>query len=279
VAALVWQIRGAVLDLSRPRIMGILNVTPDSFSDGGLYADPAAACRRAEALVREGADLVDVGGASSRPGADPVPEAVERDRVLPVLGEAVRLGVPVSIDTCRAGVARAALDAGAAVVNDISALGDPGMGPLVAASEAGLVLMHMRGTPGTMQDDPRYEDVVGEVASFLKDRAGLAEGWGVGRERIVLDPGIGFGKTLTHNLTLIGAMDVLAGLGYPMLLGASRKSFLEKLTRAGSPERRVAGSVAAVLAARRRGTALFRVHDVAATREALAVFDAVEGLR
>jgi len=256
--------------------MGILNVTPDSFSDGGRFLDPGDALRRAETMVREGADLLDVGGESSRPGSEPVPEDVERDRVLPVIREVARLGVPVSVDTVRAGTARAAIEAGAAIVNDTSSLRDPGMGPLAAETGVGLVLMHMRGVPRSMQEAPRYGNVVREVAAFLKERAEVAEIEGVERERIAVDPGIGFGKTLRHNLELIEALDSLAGLGFPVLLGASRKSFLEKLTGARAPGERVFGSIAAVLAARARGVMLFRVHDVGPTREALAVFDAIE---
>ncbi len=271
----LWRFRDGALALDRSRILGIVNVTPDSFSDGGLALSPRDALRRAETLVREGADMLDVGGESTRPGAEPVPLEEELRRVIPVVREAARLGVPVSVDTRKSAVARAALAAGASVVNDVSALADPGMAAAAAEAKAGLVLMHMRGAPRTMQDDPRYDDVVEEVREFLAARRALAEASGTARERIVLDPGIGFGKRLEHNLMLLGRLDRIAGLGSPVLVGASRKRFVGALTGEERPERRAAGSVAAAVAARMGGAALFRVHDVAATRQALAVADAI----
>jgi len=271
----LWSIRGGEIRLDRARILGIVNVTPDSFSDGGLHPDPAAACRHAEALVAEGADILDIGGESTRPGADPVPAAEERSRILPVIRDAAGWGIPISVDTRKAEVAEAALEAGASIVNDVSALADPPMASLVAGSGAGLVLMHMRGTPRTMQDDPRYDDVAREVAGFLCERRDRALEAGVPFERIALDPGIGFGKTLRHNLELLGRIDELAAFGSPVLVGASRKSFLGKMAGTDDPAVRLPGSLAAVLAARAGGALLFRVHDVAATRRALDVFEAV----
>ncbi len=270
-----WRLRGGSLDFSRARVMGIVNVTPDSFSDGGRFPDAAAACRHAETLVGEGADLLDVGGESTRPGADPVPEEEELRRVVPVVREAARLGVPVSVDTSKAGVARAALEAGAAVVNDVTALGDPAMGPLVAESGAGLVLMHMRGTPRTMQDDPRYADLMAEIVRFLGDRRDRAEAAGVERSAIVLDPGIGFGKRIGHNLEILRRLTEVAALGSPVLVGASRKRFIGTLTGGDDPGDRLAGSVAAAVAARLAGASVLRVHDVEATRRALRLADAV----
>lgn len=270
-----WFVRDREIDLSRSCIMGILNVTPDSFSDGGLHADAGAAMRRAETMVREGADILDVGGESTRPGAEPVPAAEEIRRVVPVVRAAAALGVFVSVDTGKAEVARAALDAGAAIVNDVTALGDPRMAETVRAFGAGLVLMHMRGTPSTMQDDPRYDDVVREVSAYLAGRRDAAEAAGVARERIVLDPGLGFGKTTAHNVALVRRLDALCALGSPVLIGASRKRFLGALTGVENPGRRVIASVAAAVAARLGGASVLRVHDVAATVEALRVADAV----
>jgi dihydropteroate synthase len=255
--------------------MGVVNITPDSFSDGGRYLDADAACRRAERLVLEGADLLDFGGESTRPGSDPVPAAEEIRRVVPVIEGIAGLGVPLSVDTSKAEVARAALDAGAVIVNDVTALGDPAMAALVAESGAGLVLMHMRGRPKTMQDDPVYEDLMGEVRGFLGERRDRAEAAGVARDRIALDPGIGFGKRLEHNLELLSRLPEIAALGSPVLVGASRKRFLARLTGVTEPADRVSGSTAAAVAARMRGAAVLRVHDVAETREALAVADAV----
>ena len=255
--------------------MGIVNVTPDSFSDGGRWLDPADACRHAETLVREGADLLDIGGESTRPGSQAVPAGEEAHRVIPVIREVARLGVPVSVDTNKAVVAREALEAGAAIVNDVTSLGDPAMASPVAEAGAGHVLMHMQGTPRTTQEDPQNDDVVGDVSAFLEERRGRAESAGVGRERIVLDPGLGFGKTLEHNLALLSRLEELASLGSPLLVGASRKRFIGALSGTADPARRLPGSVAAVLAARSRGASLFRVHDVSATRQALSVYEAI----
>ncbi len=270
-----WRIRGRVLDGARPLIVGILNVTPDSFSDRGAFASPTDALRQAEMLVREGADVLDIGGESTRPGAEPVSAEEELRRVIPVLREAIGFGVPVSIDTYKASVARAALDAGAAIVNDITALGDPEMAPTVASFGAGLILMHMQGTPQTMQTDPQYMDVVDEVRTFLAGRRGVAERAGVPVENIVLDPGVGFGKALEHNLELLARMDELVAMGSPILVGVSRKRFIGTLAGVEEPRDRGAGSLAAMLAARASGVSIFRVHDAGAARQALAVFDAI----
>jgi len=270
-----WRLGDLRLDLDRPRILGIVNVTPDSFSDGGRFLDPDAACRHAERLVAEGADVLDVGGESTRPGSDPVPEAVELERVLPVIRRIRGLGTPISIDTTKAAVARAALEAGAAAVNDVSALDDPEMARVAAESGAGLILMHRGGPSRTMQDDPHYEDVVAEVVAHLAGRRDRARAAGVRREAIVLDPGIGFGKRLEHNLLLLAGLPALLALGSPVLIGVSRKHFVGSLSGAEHPEDRVPGSTAAAVLALARGARLFRVHDVAATRQALAVAAAI----
>jgi dihydropteroate synthase len=252
--------------------MGVLNVTPDSFSDGGSFFEPNAAVAHGQVLASEGADLIDVGGESTRPGSEPVSLEEELRRVVPVIEElATAVEIPISIDTRKAAVARAALAAGATFVNDVSALrGDPDMAAAVAGSGADLCLMHMQGEPGTMQDDPRYDDVVSDVKDFLEERLAFAIGEGVAAEKIWLDPGIGFGKTLDHNLELLRRLGEIAAIGQPVVVGASRKRFIGALT--GRPEgARLAGSLAAAVIACERGAAMVRVHDVAATREALAV--------
>lgn len=260
-----------------PILMGVLNVTPDSFSDGGEFLDRQEAIARAEALLDEGAQIVDVGGESTRPGSVPVGPEEELRRVMPVVRGilANRPDAIISIDTYRASTAEAALDAGARVVNDITALGDPGMADLVAERGCLVILMHMLGEPKTMQQDPLYEDVVREVRDFLARRAERAIRAGVDEENIVLDPGIGFGKTLEHNLTLLNRLDALVELGFPVLVGASRKSFLGKVLGGAGPKNRLFATVAANVAAYERGATLFRVHDVRANREALAVAAAV----
>lgn len=273
-----WAVPGAELALRAPLVMGVLNVTPDSFSDGGRYADPEAAARRAAAMVAEGAGVIDVGGESTRPGALDVSAAEEIDRVLPVVAaiRAAGVRVPISIDTRKPDVARAALGAGAVIVNDISALGDPGMAPVVAEHDAGLVLMHMRGTPRTMQDDPIYEDVVEEVMGDLgrsMDRARLA---GIAPERIVLDPGIGFGKTTEHNLSLIRAIPRILALGRPVLLGVSRKGFLGRILGGVPADARLSGTIGACVYGLARGARIFRVHDVRPVAEALRVVHAIQ---
>ncbi len=259
-------------------MMGILNVTPDSFSDGGRYAAPAAALAHAEAMVAAGADMIDVGGESSRPGAEAVPAEVERQRVTPVLLQlAARFpALPLSIDTSKPEVAEAALDAGAVLVNDVSAGRDPEMLPLIARNGAAVVLMHMRGAPRTMQDDTGYTDVVGEVHAFLASRASAARAAGIAPEGIFLDPGIGFGKDLDGNLRLLAALEDLAALGYPLVVGASRKSFIGRLTGAevGS---RAPGSLAAIAGTAALPRVVVRAHDVAETVQFLTVLTALRG--
>jgi dihydropteroate synthase len=252
-------------------VMGILNVTPDSFSDGGRFLDPARAIEHGLALARQGAAILDVGGESTRPGAEPVDAAEERRRVVPVIDglRAAGTRARISIDTSKASVAEAALAAGADIVNDVTALrGDPEMGPLIARRGAGCVLMHMLGEPRTMQRDPRYGDVVSEVARFLGERLDAAVGHGIARERIWLDPGIGFGKTVAHNLELLSGLPELGALGRPLVVGTSRKSFLGELTGRDFGGR-VAATVATTVLAYERGARVFRVHDVAPTRDAL----------
>ncbi len=261
----------------RGALVGVLNITPDSFSDGGLHLDVEAALAHGRRLAAEGAAIVDVGGESTRPGAAPVSAELELERVLPVIAGLAADGIAVSVDTSKAAVAQAALAAGAVLVNDVTALrGDRAMAAVVAGAGADLCLMHMLGEPRTMQDDPRYDDVVAEVESFLAERAEAAVAAGVARERIALDPGIGFGKTLAHNLALLRALPRLAGLG-PLLLGVSRKRFLGALTGREAADERVAASVAAALYCYRGGAHLLRVHDVRATADALAVERALEG--
>jgi dihydropteroate synthase len=259
----------------RPAVMGVLNVTPDSFSDGGDFAEPAAAVAQAGRLAAQGADLIDVGGESTRPGAEPVSEQEELRRVLPVLealGE--QATVPLSIDTCKSAVARAALERGATFVNDVTALrADPGLAQAVAESGADVCLMHMKGEPRTMQKSPSYDDVVSEVRAFLEERLAFALDAGIAVQKVWLDPGIGFGKTLTHNLELLRRLDEIVAIGRPVVIGASRKSFIGTLT--GRSEReRVPGTLAANVLAFERGATMFRVHDVAPTRDALAVASA-----
>jgi dihydropteroate synthase len=264
------------LALDRPLIMGVVNVTPDSFFDGGRYLDLQRAVGHARRLIDEGADIVDVGGESTRPGSRPVSLDEERRRVLPVL-EALRdCGAAVSIDTRKPELMVEAIAAGAAMVNDIGAFRIANALAAVARTSAALCIMHMRGEPQTMQEDPRYDDVVAEVRDFLVERIEAAERAGVGRARIVVDPGFGFGKTYEHNLALLRALGEFAALGVPVLAGLSRKSMLGRITGRAADER-VFASVAAALIAVRNGARIVRVHDVAATRDALAVWQAVNG--
>src|SRR3954451_12460467 len=251
--------------------MGVINVTPDSFSDGGLFLDADAAVEQGRRLTAEGAHILDVGGESTRPRSDPVPEAEELRRVLPVVEELAAGDARVSIDTNKVGVARAALEAGATIVNDVSAFRfDPALPGVVAEHGADCCLMHMLGTPRTMQDDPRYDDVVSEVKAFLEDRLAFAVAQGVAEERVMLDPGIGFGKTIAHNLALLDRLDEIVALGRPVVVGVSRKSFLGTITGREASERAVATAAANVLALE-RGASVFRVHDVPETLDALAV--------
>jgi dihydropteroate synthase len=279
---LVWQLRDRTLRPGAvPLVMGIVNVTPDSFSDGGHFAAPEGAVAHGLELVRQGADLLDVGGESSRPGAQPVPQDEELRRVVPVVRELARRStVPISVDTCKAAVARAALEAGAHAINDITALrGDPDLAGVVRAFGAGVVLMHMQGTPATMQQAPSYADVVAEVVAFLEARLQAAAELGIAGPQVVLDPGIGFGKTVRHNLELLANLDRLSRLGRPVCLGVSRKGFLGSVL--GRPAgQRLAGSLAAACYALARGTAqLVRVHDVAETRDAVVLLGALQELR
>lgn len=250
--------------------MGIVNVTPDSFSDGGRWLDADAAIAHGERLRAAGADILDVGGESTRPGAAAVDAAEERRRVVPVVEALAAAGARVSVDTMKADVAAAALDAGATFVNDVAALRDPGMLPLVAERGCDVCLVHMRGEPRTMQEDPRYADVVDEVRAFLAERAQAALDAGVARDRIVVDPGIGFGKTVDHNLELLDRLDELAALGFPVLIGTSRKSFLGRIAGRDADDR-LAGTIATNVLALARGASIFRVHDVAPVRDALTV--------
>ena len=272
-----WQCGDHVLPLDCPLVMGILNVTPDSFSDGGEYDNVTSAVMRAHAVVAEGADLIDVGGESTRPGSASVSEPSELARVLPVVERlAAELTLPISIDTRHAPVARACVTAGASVINDVTGFRDPAMIEVAAECEAGLVVMHMLGDdPATMQADPHYDDVVTEVAEFLAERAAALESVGVDPKRIALDPGIGFGKTLEHNLALLRGVPTLAVLGYPVVIGASRKRFIGHILGEEDPKRRVAGSVGAAAYAALHGADIFRVHDVAETVQALRVIAAI----
>ncbi len=263
------------LSFARPLIMGIVNVTTDSFSGDGLAEDPRRAVDHGRRLVAEGADLLDIGAESSRPGAVPVPLEEELGRLIPVIERLRDCGVPLSVDTVKPEVMRAAIAAGAAMINDINALQAPGALEALAASNAAVCLMHMRGQPSTMQQQAEYIDVVGEVAAFLCARVAAAEQAGVARSRVVVDPGFGFGKNQEHNLDLFRHLDRIKAIGLPLLVGVSRKSMLGLIT--GSPvENRVHASVAAALLAAQRGADILRVHDVAATRDALAVLRALQ---
>ncbi len=260
------------LDLAQPRIMGVLNRTPDSFSDGGRFAAFDAALAQAQKMLAEGADIIDVGGESTRPGAAEVSLAEELDRVLPLIEKLAReLGASVSVDTSKPEVMQAAVAAGAVMINDVYALRRPGALEAAVASGASLCIMHMQGEPRTMQHDPKYDDVTEEVAGFLQERVEKALAAGVDRERIVLDPGFGFGKNLEHNLTLLRRLPEIAALGYPLLVGLSRKSMIGTLLGGKPAEQRVQGSVAAAVIAVQNGASLVRVHDVAPTVEALKI--------
>ena len=267
------------LSLDRPLVMGVLNITPDSFADGGVFLDLNDATDRVRQMLGDGADIVDIGGESTRPGAAPTPEACELERVIPLL-ENVRLacdarGVPISVDTRKAVVMRAAIAAGASMINDINALRAPGAIEALSEGSAAVCLMHMQGEPATMQQSATYGDVVADVTAFLAERASACVAAGIDRHRIVLDPGFGFGKTVEHNLTLLRRLSEIAALGYPLLAGLSRKSTIGVLTGRDVDDR-MAGSVAAALAAVARGAAIVRVHDVRETADALKVWRAVQ---
>ncbi len=273
-----WKAQGRWIGREdRPSVMGILNVTPDSFSDGGRFETLTTALAQADRLVAEGADLIDIGGESSRPGSQPVALAEELDRVIPVVERlARRVEVPLSVDTTKPEVARAAIEAGASIINDIGGLADPEMLRVVAGSEVGVVIMHMRGTPRTMQDAPEYSNVVEEVEAYLADRVRCVELSGIGRDRIAIDPGVGFGKSFDHNIQLLRRLPRFERIGCPILVGTSRKGFLGKITGRSIAERESA-SVASALAASTRGASIVRVHDVAATVDALRVWGAQNG--
>jgi dihydropteroate synthase len=272
IAMIVWRTSRFEIDLSLPRVMGIVNVTPDSFSDGGRFADEHTAIAHCEQLVGEGAHILDIGGESTRPGARTPSAQEELARVLPVLRHALTLGVPVSVDTSEPLVMRAALDLGADIINDVRALQRPGALDAVAAhASAGVCLMHMQGEPGTMQAAPRYDDPVLDVAAFLAHRRDAALVAGIGFDRIALDPGIGFGKSVEHNLALLARQRELVSLGSPLLVGWSRKSTLGSIT-GRAVDQRLHASVAAAVMAVERGARIVRVHDVAATVDALKVW-------
>jgi dihydropteroate synthase len=266
------------LPLDRPLVMGVLNVTPDSFSDGGRFLDPSAALDHARKMLDDGAAIIDIGGESTRPGAAPTSEREELERVVPLIEKIAALGVPVSVDTRNPAVMRAAIAAGASMINDIAALRAPGALEAVAGAgpSVAVCLMHMQGEPATMQQAAAYKDVVYEVKAFLAERAALCEAAGIARDRIVLDPGFGFGKTLEHNLTLLRRLSDIVALGYPVMIGLSRKSTIGALTGRDAGER-TAGSIAAALAAVARGARIVRAHDVRETVDALKVWCAAYG--
>ena len=275
-ASAVWRCGPHAFDLSRPLVMGILNVTPDSFSDGGEYLDPVAAFSRGLEMVEAGVGMVDVGGESTRPRADATQVAEELARIRPVVASLAESDVCVSVDTRHADVAAACVAAGALVINDIGGFRDPAMRDVAAGCDAGIVVMHMLGEPGTMQEEPTYTDVVAQVGSWLVRQAQLLEFAGVAHERIMIDPGIGFGKTVEHNLELLRRLPDLASLGYPVLVGASRKRFLGSITGETEPRRRVAESLAAAVWAVTHGASVVRVHDVSGTVRAVRVASAIE---
>lgn len=262
---------------AHPLVMGIVNVTPDSFSDGGRHGETAPAIAHALALIADGADWLDIGGESTRPGAEPVSEAGELDRVIPVIEGLAGAGAALSIDTMKPGVARAAVKAGASMWNDVNALRAEGALPAAAELGCQVCLMHMQGAPQTMQASPHYDDVVAQVEAFLLERAGAAITAGVSRDAIWLDPGIGFGKTLDHNLALMAALPRLASHGFPVLFGASRKRFIAALDADAPADRRLGGSIAAALHAGQAGAAMVRVHDVRETVQALTIQAAIAG--
>jgi dihydropteroate synthase len=276
---MIWRCGDVVLDLaSRTLVMGVVNVTPDSFSDGGRYAEAGAAIAHARRLLADGADLLDVGGESTRPGSTPVPAAEQWRRISAVIEAMAGDGALISVDTSSAEVAGKALSAGARIVNDVTALGDPSMAGVVAGSRAGLVLMHMRGTPADMQRDPRYVDAPAEVAAFLSARMEVALAAGIAREAIALDPGVGFGKARQHSLELIARVDALEALGRPVLIGVSRKSFIGQILDL-PVDQRLEGSLAAAAIAVFQGARIVRAHDVAATVRAVRIADALRAAR
>jgi len=267
----------AGLALDCPRLMGVVNVTPDSFSDGGDFLDATVAIDHGKRLIDEGADILDIGGESTRPGSKPISADEECDRIIPVIKGLAGAGALISVDTRRADVMRRAIDAGAGIVNDITALtGDPDSAGVCIDAGVDVVLMHMQGTPETMQDDPSYDDALLDILDYMRGRLEELQALGLGLDKICVDPGIGFGKTLDHNLRILSGIDAFHALGVPLLLGVSRKRFISKIDREVPPKDRVAGSVAAAIAGWDRGVQIFRVHDVAETRQALAVWQAIE---
>ena len=271
----VWRCRDRTWSLERTGIMGVVNVTPDSFSDGGRYFEHSRALEHALQLMEDGADILDIGGESSRPGAAPVPLAEELRRVIPLVEAlASQTSVLISVDTTKARVAREALAAGAHIINDITAFSDPEMAPTVAEFQAGVVLMHMQGTPQTMQHNPHYEDVVGEIFDYLQERVRFAEGQGIPQDAIAVDPGIGFGKTLEHNLAILRRLDEFRSLGCPLVIGTSRKSFIGTLLDRPVNER-LHGTSATVACAILRGANIVRVHDVREMKQVAVVTDAL----
>jgi len=274
-AAKVWRHRTGEIRLDRTRVMGILNITPDSFSDGGRYFNPDGALRHGLEMVEHGADLLDVGGESTRPGSDPVSADEEWRRIGPVIRDlAAKVDVPLSVDTMKPEVAAKAIHAGASIVNDVSGMREPSMVRVVASSRVGAVVMHMLGNPKTMQAHPQYDDVVGEVRSFLSERIRFLEAAGVPSEAVAVDPGIGFGKTQEHNLALLRNLDQIGALGHPVVVGVSRKSFIERLGGGESGDR-LPGSLAAASLAVVKGAHVVRVHDVRETVRAMRVADAL----
>ncbi len=274
----VWRCGRFDLTFEQTLVMGVLNVTPDSFSDGGAYADPIAAVDRGRQMIAEGARIVDIGGESTRPGAEEVSAAQEIARIRPIIQALTRdFDVPVSVDTRHAEVARAAVEAGASIINDVSGFRDPEMMDVARSCDAGLVIMHMLGEPKTMQAEPRYGDVVDEVGSYLLGRARTLEEYGVARERICIDPGIGFGKALEHNLELLRRLHEIVVLGYPVLVGASRKSLIGAVLGERDPTRRLEGSLAIAAWVAAHGANVVRVHDVEETVRTLAMWRAIEG--
>ena len=271
----VWRVGGALLELTSPILMGIVNVTPDSFSDGGLHDEAEAAIAHGRALLDAGADILDVGGESTRPGAEPVSEQTELERVVPVVTALARDGATVSIDTMKPAVADAALAAGAVVVNDVTGLGDAGMRRVVADHAAAAIVMHMQGTPRTMQHDPSYDDVVSDVVAFLDERVRRAEEDGIPSEALAVDPGIGFGKTIDHNLALLARLPELGAAGRPVVVGASRKRFLGSLLGIDEPAERDRATAILTGLVAGRGAHVIRVHDVRGSREALTLVRAI----
>ncbi len=267
----------AGLTLDRPRLMGVVNVTPDSFSDGGDFLDSRVAIDHGKKLIDDGADILDIGGESTRPGSKPITIDDECNRILPVITGLASSGTLISVDTRHAEVMRRAIDAGAAIVNDVTALtGDPESAGVCIDAGVDVMLMHMQGTPETMQVNPTYEDATQDIFDYMRERLDALSEAGLIRNKICIDPGIGFGKNLDHNLRILSGIDAFHALGVPLLLGVSRKSFISKIDRDVDPKERVAGSIAAAIAGWDRGVQIFRVHDVAETRQALAVWQAIE---